>query len=386
MRAPGGLKGAFLAGLVATVYLVLVVPTLMVSTIIMAQSGAIGATAAAEAQCGVRHPLADRGPGGGAQQIGNQQWTGEQLSNAQTIVTVAVQRQLPTRAAVLAVATSIVETDLRNLTYGDRDSLGLFQQRPSMGWGTPEQILNPTYAAGTFYDHLIGVPGWETLPPGVAEQAVQRSAYSDRYAPQEPIAAKLVAQYWQGPDNPAPPPPGHSPAQQVNLAHGGCPDQGASNLPLPQDHKQLPPGFHLPSDPTLNAAVGYALAQLGKPYVWGATGPDAFDCSGLMQAAWAHAGVPISRTTTSQRHDGVAVGSLNQLQAGDLLFIPGALGTPGNPRHVGMYAGDGVIINAYDSATGVILEALDTWAPHVVAIRRIAVNGDGPPSGRDPRT
>jgi cell wall-associated NlpC family hydrolase len=132
--------------------------------------------------------------------------------------------------------------------------------------------------------------------------------------------------------------------------------------------------------------VVYALAQLGKPYVWGAQGPDAFDCSGLMQAAWARAGVAISRTTSTQVHDGVAVGSLSLIQPGDLVFIPGADGTPAAPRHVGMYVGGGYMVDAYDESRGVILTTLASWAPKVVAIRRVAAGNHGqPPSGGDPR-
>jgi cell wall-associated NlpC family hydrolase len=281
----------------------------------------------------------------------------------------------------------MVESTLRNLNHGDRDSLGLFQQRPSQGWGSPEQILNPTYAAGTFYDHLVAIPGWQTMPPGVAEQEIQSSGFPDRYAPREAPAAALVEKYWQGPDNPAPPSPGQNPLQPVDLAYGGCPDKGASNLPLHLDPEKLPDNFVLPADPTHNAAVSYALAQLGKPYVWGATGPNSFDCSGLMQAAWAHAGIAISRATATQVHDGVAVGSVSQVQPGDLLFIPGSGGTPANPGHVGMYVGNGYVVDAYDTKHGVILTGLDTWSTKVVAIRRVVVGNTGqPPPGGDPRT
>ncbi|MHA6797530.1 C40 family peptidase (plasmid) [Pseudonocardia bannensis] len=316
----------------------------------------------------------DGGTGGGAQRIGPRTWSAEQTANAQTITQIAVQRGLPRRAAVIAVSTAIVESDLVNVNYGDRDSLGLFQQRPSQGWGSPEQIINPAYATDTFYDKLLALPDWQQLPPGAAAQAVQRSALPDRYAPQEAAAAKIVGRYWVGPDNP--PPPGADPDLQLaSLSTLACPDQGGSNLPLRPstlDPKTLPSGFTLPTFPQQRAAVSYALAQVGKPYVWGAKGPDTFDCSGLMQAAWAAAGVPISAGTLNQVHDGTAAPGLAQLAPGDLLFIPGSLGTPANPRHVGMYAGGGVVVNAYDSATGVILEPLDTWADQVVAIRHIA--------------
>jgi len=138
----------------------------------------------------------DGGPGGGTAQVGPRVWSAEQMTNAQTIVAIAVERQLPKRAAVIALTTAIVESRLENVTYGDRDSLGLFQQRPSQGWGSNEQVLNPAYASGTFYDRLLAVPNWSTLPPGQAAQKVQASAFPDRYAPEEAAAAALVEQFW----------------------------------------------------------------------------------------------------------------------------------------------------------------------------------------------
>src|SRR5215213_4622525 len=99
----------------------------------------------------------------------------EQAGNAATITGIAVRRRLPARAATIALATAMQESRLRNLDYGDRDSLGLFQQRPSQGWGTPEQVRDPVYAAGKFYDHLVQVPDWQTRRLTEASQLVQRS-------------------------------------------------------------------------------------------------------------------------------------------------------------------------------------------------------------------
>jgi hypothetical protein len=82
----------------------------------------------------------------------------------------------------VALATSMQETELQNLPYGDLDSVGLFQQRPSQGWGTTAQIMDPVYAAGAFFDHLAQVPGWESLPVTEAAQLVQHSATPDAYA------------------------------------------------------------------------------------------------------------------------------------------------------------------------------------------------------------
>ncbi|HTK63013.1 MAG TPA: C40 family peptidase [Pseudonocardia sp.] len=318
----------------------------------------------------------DGGPGGGARQIGPRSWSGEQTANAQLITSVVAGRGLPRRAAVIAVTTAIVESQLRNLGHGDRDSLGLFQQRPSQGWGPPERVLNPTLATGAFLDRLVAIPGWATMAPGMAEQLVQRSAFPDAYGPQEPAAADLVGAFWTGPDNPLPlAPAAPGTAQLASFALPGCGDQGGSDVPLgPADLnvKAMPPGYQLPADPAARAAVAFAIAQLGKPYVWGATGPNAYDCSGLMQAAWANARVGISRSTATQVHDGTPVAVLGQLAAGDLLFIPGASGTPARPGHVGIYAGDGLVIDAYDSSRGVIVERLAAWAPKIVSVRRVS--------------
>ncbi|MFG2459195.1 heavy metal transporter [Streptomyces sp. NPDC048523] len=121
------------------------------------------------------------------------EFTPEQAVNAATITAVGTGRGLPERAVAIALATAIQESGLRNITHGDRDSLGLFQQRPSMGWGTPKEILDPTYAAGEFYKHLVKVRGYQDLPLTVAAQRVQRSGYPEAYAKHEPDAELLAA-------------------------------------------------------------------------------------------------------------------------------------------------------------------------------------------------
>jgi len=104
-----------------------------------------------------------------------------QTANAATIAAVGIRRELPERAVVVALATALQESKLENLTAGDRDSIGLFQQRPSQGWGSPEEISDPRYAAGRFYSALIRIRGWEKMPVTVAAQRVQRSAYPEAY-------------------------------------------------------------------------------------------------------------------------------------------------------------------------------------------------------------
>ena len=116
----------------------------------------------------------------------------EQAANAATIADVAHERGLPDRAVVIALATAQQESGLRNLDYGDRDSLGLFQQRPSQGWGTPAQVRDPVHAAGKFYDHLVQVPGWRTGRLTAVAQTVQRSAFPNAYARWEGMATQLT--------------------------------------------------------------------------------------------------------------------------------------------------------------------------------------------------
>src|ERR1700744_5991396 len=99
----------------------------------------------------------------------------QQSSISVLIYNVAQDLKLPSRAPVIAIAAALQESRLRNLPYGTADSLGLFQQRPSQGWGHPSQLLDPVYASSAFYARLVRVTGWQTLPLAVAAQDVQRS-------------------------------------------------------------------------------------------------------------------------------------------------------------------------------------------------------------------
>ncbi|WP_217996503.1 hypothetical protein [Piscicoccus intestinalis] len=123
--------------------------------------------------------------------------TPEQAANAATIAAVSVERGLPTRAAVIGIATAMQESKLRNLDHGDRDSLGLFQQRPSQGWGTQAQVQDPHYASERFYDHLVKVSDWRQRPLTDVAQDVQRSGFPRAYAKHEPDAT-LLAQAFAG--------------------------------------------------------------------------------------------------------------------------------------------------------------------------------------------
>ena len=117
----------------------------------------------------------------------------EQAGNAALIAALSVQRGMPARAATIAIATAYQESDLRNLEYGDRDSLGLFQQRPSQGWGSREQILDPYFAINAFYDALERVAGYSSMPVTEAAQEVQRSGFPAAYADHEDDARVLAS-------------------------------------------------------------------------------------------------------------------------------------------------------------------------------------------------
>ena len=117
----------------------------------------------------------------------------EQAENAALITAVAVGRGLPARAATIALATAYQESKLYNLEHGDRDSAGLFQQRPSQGWGSFDEVTDPFYATNAFYDELAKVDGYESMEVTDAAQEVQRSAYPEAYADHEADARVLAS-------------------------------------------------------------------------------------------------------------------------------------------------------------------------------------------------
>nr|WP_221378377.1 C40 family peptidase [Actinoplanes polyasparticus] len=287
--------------------------------------------------------------------------TAEQAGNAAVIIGVGQRMSIPPRGWVIAVATSWQESRLVNLgnlgADNDHDSLGLFQQRPSQGWGTPAEIMNPGHATTSFYQRLRQVPRWQSLPLTDAAQAVQRSGYPDAYAKHETRAAAIVAAYT-----------------------GGVVCDGGDNLP-PEAAASLPPGFTLPAGtpPPAVTAIGWALAQLGTPYTFGGDCTAAHsgiprhqcDCSSLMQQAYRAAGIRIPRTTADQVHAGAAVPGPADLHPGDLILIPGGGGTRADPGHVGMYLGAGLIVQAPKTGDVVKISKLSSWINQIAAIRRI---------------
>lgn len=141
---------------------------------------------------------------GKVQEAAQQQLSPEQIENVKTIIQVGKDNDIPRQGIKIALVTAQQESTLLNLDYGDRDSLGLFQKRPSAGWGSPEQIKDPVFAAKSFYgvnpevspNGLLQIQGWENMAPGDAAQAVQVSAFPDAYAKWDGMAEDLLNQYY----------------------------------------------------------------------------------------------------------------------------------------------------------------------------------------------
>ena len=122
-----------------------------------------------------------------------------QAAVAATIAAVAARHRLPRQAVTIAYAAALQETKMQNLGYGDRDSVGVFQQRPSQGWGTTSQLEDPVYAATKFFAALVRVPGYAKMPVDQAAQDVQHSADGTAYGQWAPLAAALAGYFTGAP-------------------------------------------------------------------------------------------------------------------------------------------------------------------------------------------
>jgi cell wall-associated NlpC family hydrolase len=189
------------------------------------------------------------------------------------------------------------------------------------------------------------------MPTTEAAQAVQRSAFPDSYAKWQDETQTLAEEF---------------------TGNAVCTpaDSGDSTIAAAAVNAA---GYHVPAGTPapIVSVITFALAQLGKPYVYGGQGPNGWDCSGLVQGAYLHIGVKLPRTTFDQVHVGNPVYNTSQLQPGDLLFIPGSDGTPEAPGHVGIYLGDNLLIQAPQTGTVVKISPLAQWVGSVAAMRRI---------------
>lgn len=324
-----------------------------------------------------------------------------QLQMATIIYQVGQSMGMTTRDIQIGLITAMVESNLTNVDYGDRDSLGLFQQRPSQGWGTPQQVQDPVYAAKKFFTALKGLGDARySMAMGDAAQAVQRSAFPERYAQKIPDMRSMFPEISRrAGDEPvdmdgqtfptayvspsplfaadtsldtsrieqAPPIPQINPdmlgawgmADSARLAQQEALEEAQNSLlsgvepianpytnqsliqPLSQEIGGFEPGV----DGWRKAVVQYAKSALGVPYVWGGTSlTSGVDCSGLLQAAYAKAGINIPRVSYQQANFGKRV-PLDALQAGDFVAWDNSSRNVG-ADHIALYIGNGQIIEA----------------------------------------
>ena len=284
-----------------------------------------------------------------------------QIANAWIIYSVGTGMGLPPRAEIVAIATAMQESALENLPYGTGNSVGLFQQRPSQSWGTVAQIMNPVHAARAFYQRLeqverLAVAAGDRGRPGRAARHDSRCVRAVAGP-----ATRLAALFSGG--------------------TGACAVDGANVVPR-GGGVSLPRNFSVPAGTPVAVllAIRFAIAQLGTAYDFGGSCTNAHssdmalhcDCSSLVQQAYLAGGIPLPRTTFSQVNVGSAVYSTSSLRPGDLLFLVGSDGSPSSPGHVGMYIGDGLVVQAPQTGQDVQLTPLSQWASIIVAMRRVA--------------
>lgn len=295
-----------------------------------------------------------------------------QLQRAAVIIAVGKSEEIPARGQLVALMAALTESSLRVLSNtsaypssadipndgdgGDNDSLGLFQMRPSTGWGSVANLMDPVWSSGAFYggpngpNHgsprgLLDIDDWQTMDPGAAAQTVEVSAYPDRYADNQPVAAEILSKL-----------------TGVSIELAGCHQK--NDVPA-----NLPPGF-------AGALIAVAATQIGKPYVWGGgnfEGPTGggFDCSGLvLYAAYQASGgrIQLPHYSGAQIHAGQGIAWPDK-QPGDLIFFsyPGA----GGPHHVAIYVGGDRILQAPHPGDHVRYGTIGEFSGQVTTVRRL---------------
>jgi cell wall-associated NlpC family hydrolase len=304
-------------------------------------------------------------------------WSQEQLQNAAIIYQVGLSMGMSSRDIQIGLITAMVESNLVNVNYGDRDSLGLFQQRPSQGWGSPEQVTDPRYAASTFFKHLQGLGDKRyQMSMGDAAQAVQRSAFPDRYGERIQDARAIWPQVQQiGGGNPQSMNGGTYPTDTSNMYSALM--QSDSSLP-PTASQMLGAWGMPPADPSSGmgtmigthtnqsaiqplmeqsgayvkgvdgwrkAVLEYARQAVGTPYVWGGTDlSSGVDCSGFIQAVFNKVGMELPRVSYQQAKLGQRVG-YDGLRPGDLIGWDNSSRNNG-ADHIALYLGNGLMIES----------------------------------------
>jgi cell wall-associated NlpC family hydrolase len=312
---------------------------------------------------------------------------GEAQATNTRIVAAEASELAGDRGALIALMAGMAESGLRVLGNpgvhtgdvpvkgwgSDHDSLGIFQQRPN--WGPAAARLDPVASTDLFLGKaggqrgLLTLSGWQAKSPWVAAQDVQVSAYDGNPRKANNYSSEYGGNY-------------HAQLTAATAALNAIKADSAklhcgtvSGPPADGGNHGLPDGYTIPGDATAaeRRVIGFAIAQLDKPYVFGAAGPAAFDCSGLMLAAWAQAGVALPHYTVDQAQSGTSVASPDAMSPGDLILIPGDGGTLAAPDHVGMYIGQGLVLHASSPDVGIRVQTFENFVggQGVSAIRHI---------------
>jgi cell wall-associated NlpC family hydrolase len=344
-------------------------------------------------------------------------WSSEQLANANAIIRVGQGLGASQRDIVVALMAAMQESGLRNLNYGDRDSIGLFQQRNA--WGSTAERLNPESAAKMFFlgGHagqrgLLDFSNRNSMSLSQAAQAVQVSAYPDAYAKWESQATALAGNPKLPKGVPAAPTGAVTTTTTQKVPMSGLdsllqqPDQQSSssgpsalgevtadsmglgevNLDSTLQQQQAPqdpmaslhavtklanqagaqgaPSSGATAMPTdigggNSSVVSFARKFLGVPYVWGGTSPTGFDCSGFVQYVYKHMGVNLPRISSDQARAGKRIG-FQDLRPGDLVAVDNSSRNAG-ADHIGIYVGKGLVINAPHPGASVQLDTLNAF-------------------------
>jgi len=289
--------------------------------------------------CGNGHVVDPNGPLPQVQPL-----TEEQVRNGAIIIHVGQEMKVPPRGWVIGVATALQESWLTNLPdlgpRNDHDSIGLFQQRPSQGWGTPEQLADPAYQSRKFFEKLVKIPNWLTLPLTVAAQQVQVSAYPDAYAKHEPLASRVVDALTGGASRAA--------GAEVALRCAAAGEIAASGWTIPV-RGPITSGFRTPERPNHNgvdigvpkgtpvhaAAAGIVLVAMCNAHV----GSVAYSCDRdggvwVQGCGWyvdiLHADRVITRYCHMMIRPYVHVG--DSVSAGEVIGLSGSSGNASGPH------------------------------------------------------
>lgn len=334
---------------------------------------------------GVAAPVAAAAQAGGCVTYGPIRGLSDVAAGNARIVAAAAERVGGPDGADIAVMVGYTESGLRILgnssvstgsavtqgTGSNDDSLGIFQQRAT--WGTVAQRLDPSISTELFMSRLLRLSGWGEKQPWAAAQDVQRSAYDGHprpanhnsnvyggnYKANYKLARRVVSQIELD-----------AKRQPCGTLSGGLPANRA-----PGSHG-LPNAYTIPVTATAEetTVVAFAIAQLDKPYVFGAAGPDAFDCSGLTMAAWSKVGIALPHSSEAQASAGSPTVA-GELAPGDLVLVPGDDGNLAAPGHVGLYIGHGLVLNAADAQDGIRVQTYRNFIEvghGLAALRHIA--------------